>query len=635
MPADSEPESLPDADSASRLSYTTLPAPAISDPTAPRQGESFALPSLAVGQTIDDYEIVRLLGSGSFARVYLARQITLDRLVALKTSANQGNEARTLARFDHRHIVQVFAEVVDAPRNLRLLSMQFVPGVTLARLIAAPAQSPADARGGWAFLARLDALCTESTALDLGGLEDRSILKSCDHDELTCWIGARLAEALAHAHSRGVFHRDVKPANVLVNQYGRPFLADFNIAFDAQVSDDRFGGTLSYMAPEHLAALEAGTPQAQQAVDARSDSYSLGLVLFQFLVGRLPFSAKPDLAVSGRRLAAMIRERQADVPSPRLRRPETPDVMDRLLRRVLDPDPQRRFPTAAAFMHALDGCRELLNVEKGRDRLAGAVRFCRARPFRMLILLALAPHLLGSIVNVTYNRLLILNAEQEECFKWIVAAYNATVYPLVLLVAGVVVGRAARGWRRIRDDLCLPAEDAADARRKTLALPWWMVALSCLGWFPGGILFPLGLDRWTGPLKFGDHVHFTASFVLSGLIAATYAYFGVQFVVVRVLYPMMWTDPSGARLQAQRELRGLDASLRRFQFLAVLIPLIGAALLIDAGPDQLSLPFRLLITGLMVLGIAGFAAASRMCNYLSLFARRLTGQGADDGESGR
>ena len=254
----------------------------------------------------------------------------------------------------------------------------------------------------------------------------------------------------------------------------------------------------------------------------------------------------------------------------------------------------------------------------------------------MLILLALVPHLVGSIVNVNYNLVLIATkdaVEQQECFAWIVVLYNATVYPLVLLAAGIVVGRAARGWRRIRDNPSLAAEDAADTRQKTLALPGWMVALSCLGWFPGGIVFPVGLDWWTGgPMLIGDYVHFAASFVLSGLIAATYAYFSVQFVVIRVLYPMMWTDPSGARLQSQRELRGLDAGLRRFQFFAVLIPLIGAALLIDAGADELSLTFRLLITGLMMLGIAGFAAASRMSTYLSRFARRLTGRGAEDGD---
>ena len=243
--------------------------------------------------------------------------------------------------------------------------MQFIPGVTLGQLIAALGKRPESSRGGPAFLELLDAMCTESTALDLGGLDDRALLKTCNPDELACWIGARLAEALAHAHSQGVIHRDVKPANILVNQYGRPFLADFNIALDSQARDDRFGGTLAYMAPEHLEGIEAGTPEAQQAVDARSDIYSLGLVLFQFLVGRLPFTAVPGRVGNDSALAATIRERRSEAPSARLARPETPDVMDRLLRRAFDPDPQRRFPTAAALMHALDGCRELLQVEKG------------------------------------------------------------------------------------------------------------------------------------------------------------------------------------------------------------------------------------------------------------------------------
>ena len=171
-------------------------------------------------------------------------------------------------------------------------------------------------------------------------------------------------------------------------------------------------------------------------------------------------------------------------------------------------------------------------------------------------------------------------------------------------------------------------------RRQVLSLPGWMVTISCFGWFPGGIVFPVALDHWTGPLEVGDYVHFAASFVLSGLIAATYVYFGAQFIAVRVLYPRMWTwtDPSGVRMQARSELRGLDRNLRRFQFLAVLIPLIGAALLIDAGIDELSLTFRLLITTLMFLGIAGLSLANRTCNYLSQFASRLTGRGAEDFE---
>ena len=84
---------------------------------------------------VDDFEIVRMLGRGAFGHVYLARQMSLDRLVALKISANRGSEGRTMARLEHQHIVQVFSETVDPDFNQRLLCMQLVPGIGLEKLI--------------------------------------------------------------------------------------------------------------------------------------------------------------------------------------------------------------------------------------------------------------------------------------------------------------------------------------------------------------------------------------------------------------------------------------------------------------------------------------------------------------------
>jgi hypothetical protein len=120
-------------------------------------------------------------------------------------------------------------------------------------------------------------------------------------------------------------------------------------------------------------------------------------------------------------------------------------------------------------------------------------------------------------------------------------------------------------------------------------------------------------------------MHFISSFVISGLIATTYTYFAIQIVVLRVLYPQMWSDPSEARGQTQTELRGLPAQLRRVQFIAVLIPLFGAALLIGAGPDHFTVIFRMLVTALIVLGLTGFFVATRMCNSLTQVLELLTG----------
>ena len=88
------------------------------------------------GDTVGDFEIVRLLGAGGFAKVFLARQLSLDREVALKISANQGQEAKTMAHLEHDHIIKVFSESVDFQNDIRFLCMQYVPGVGLEKVAA-------------------------------------------------------------------------------------------------------------------------------------------------------------------------------------------------------------------------------------------------------------------------------------------------------------------------------------------------------------------------------------------------------------------------------------------------------------------------------------------------------------------
>ena len=108
------------------------------------------------------------------------------------------------------------------------------------------------------------------------------------------WWGARLAEALDHAHDRGVLHRDVKPSNVLVTADGMPMLLDFNLAREPVFQDESpagepiLGGTIDYMPPEQLKALARGS---SEGVDCRADIFGLGVVLFESLTGKRPFAS--------------------------------------------------------------------------------------------------------------------------------------------------------------------------------------------------------------------------------------------------------------------------------------------------------------------------------------------------------
>src|SRR5688572_11082230 len=285
-----------------------MPAPAPANVAAKWPTADARPMALLPGAKVDDFEVVRLLGRGAFGHVYLARQVTLDRLVALKISANRGSEGRTMARLEHQHIVQVFSETVEPDFNQRLLCMQLVPGIGLDKLISVlhgghlgvKSEKPIEWNGG-ELLAIIDRSAALPAALDPSALHDREALARMDAVEATAWFGARLAEALDFAHRHGVLHRDIKPANILVNPYGRPLLADFNISSQPLDSEpggeELFGGTFAYMSPEHLEAFNPSHPAGHDAVTARSDMYSLALVLQQMIEGHMCFPL-PDRKLS-------------------------------------------------------------------------------------------------------------------------------------------------------------------------------------------------------------------------------------------------------------------------------------------------------------------------------------------------
>lgn len=260
---------------------------------------------------IGSYRILKKLGEGGMGEVFMGEDIMLERKVAIKVLRPElsqredvlqrfRSEAIALGRLHHANIATVYAFAHDGDRYY--MAMEFVNGEPLDAVI-----------GKRGKLAWQDAVRYACDAL--AGLE--------------------------HAHRLNVIHRDVKPANIMLNYTGEIKLMDFGIARILEhVRQTRSGymiGTLEYTSPEQAQGLE---------VDARSDIYSMGTVLYEMLTGRLPFQKNTDYEL----LQAQIKE----VPqSPRTFAGDMPQVLEDIILKALAKEPDQRFATALEFSQAL------------------------------------------------------------------------------------------------------------------------------------------------------------------------------------------------------------------------------------------------------------------------------------------
>jgi serine/threonine protein kinase len=265
---------------------------------------------LAPGAEFAGFRIERTLGHGGMGIVYLARQVRLDRLVALKLiraelaaderfRARFQEESRTAASIEHPRVVTVFG--AGEHDGLLYVAMRYVPGRDLGRLISAQGALPADRAGS---------------------------------------LIAQVADGLDAVHAAGLVHRDVKPANVLVGEAGpgddgsTAYLTDFGLAKLAAsatglTATGEVIGTVDYMAPEQI---EGGR------VDARTDVYALGCVLFHAVTGEVPFPERESSA----KMWAHLNESPRAVGSG----DDGRAALEPVIRRAMAKDPARRFPSA-------------------------------------------------------------------------------------------------------------------------------------------------------------------------------------------------------------------------------------------------------------------------------------------------
>jgi serine/threonine protein kinase len=374
-----------------------------------------------------NYKTVSELGSGAIATVYLATQEPLARKVAIKAlkatippsstfAAQLEREARVLSGLTHPNIV-LLLDYVKSEAQMYLV-LEYISGFSLSELLAKKPKLRA---------------------------------------EMVAAIGAEVAAGLAHAHERGVVHRDVKPANVILSRQGEVKIVDFSIAqrerlpsvdepatFDTETpargtSQTAFG-TPAYMAPEQLLG---------EAVDARSDLFSLGVVLYQLLAGVRPFD-KP-----GEKRAPAHATRTSPAVQLRQRAPDVPRALERVVMRCIEKHPADRPSSADAVAE------ELKELVRSRTDL----------PMRQLVRGALASARLvsgevPSLVRASEPRTPIVQT------PWSLALFG------VAMLLGLGVVRATDGAaEQIAPQVEGPLGPASPGYVRFLATPWAHVAI--------------------------------------------------------------------------------------------------------------------------------------------------------------
>lgn len=263
-----------------------------------RPRESAQFPE--AGETLGDFDLLAELGRGTSGRTFLAAQPSLaDRPVVLKVTRRELREHLSLARLQHTHIVPLYSEHVFAERGLRALCMPFLGGASLETLLSGVQNIPIERRQGHDLASALDRATFPSRDVPSAPGPFRVDLDRVSYVRAICRIGACVADALQYAHDHGLVHMDVKPANVLIADDGQPMLLDFHLArgpvLPGGPAPEHLGGTPGWMSPEQRAAmiaLAAGREIAEP-IDARSDIFSLGLLLYHALGGPLSTSDRP------------------------------------------------------------------------------------------------------------------------------------------------------------------------------------------------------------------------------------------------------------------------------------------------------------------------------------------------------
>jgi len=565
----------------------------------------------APGERIDDFQLLALLGRGAFAQVFFARQISLERFVALKISAQKGSEPQTLAQLDHPHIVRVFDLRQDEKLAANLLYMEVVPGGTLYEVAKRISAAAPEARSGQVLLDAIDDKLSVSGATRPENSANRHWLAEAPWPMAVCQIGAQLAEGLAYAHNKGVMHRDIKPANVLLTPEGSPKLADFNVSYNGgrpdESPEDTFGGSLAYMSPEQLRACHPVLGGSPKLVRGSSDVYSLGVMLWELLCGQRPFADDPkDDSGELARIQRMVDTRHyVDFGKLCQQLPrDCPESLRQVLVRCLQSRKDERYPTAEDTARALRLCLQPRTWKLLQEPSNPLVQLMLRFPVITVLVAGLLPNALAGFFNYSYNYLAIIKEMPHAFvsrFEMVQRIVNGVAFPLGL---GIGVWAALHAMRLLSRET---KQDTTEGGRRVLFFGRFVSIFALVMWTIAGIVFPVAVDWGQAPqAATGEfYLHFLSSLALCGIAAVAYPYFVLTAVATGFYLPALVRNkvipgPLWKDLQRVRVLNHV------YLVLSALVPMLGIMLVVafGGGPENEKWPV-LVLSG---VGLIGFAA---------------------------
>ena len=341
-----------------------------------------------------DYQLLEQIGRGGMGVVYRARQISLNRIVALKMVRDSHLaspmvlrrfliEAEAAAKLEHPNIVRIYA--ISEVEGQHFFSMRLIDGDGLDRKIEDGEYEVPKGK-------------TRLTGRDKG-------------QEKIARLMATVARAVHYAHERGVLHRDLKPSNILIDKDGQPHLTDFGLA---KIADQKVSvtpgtavlGTPGYMSPE----------QALGSVSERAgDIYSLGAILYELLTGKPPFEGPTAMEI-------LRRTKEEEPVSPRRTNPRIDDDLITICLKCIEKDPVQRYVSAEALADDLERWVRNEPIRARPVRIPGRVRrWCRREPMLATMTFGLAALVAGVAVSTTMlyrrersNRLLLQQQRNQE-----------------------------------------------------------------------------------------------------------------------------------------------------------------------------------------------------------------------------